>query len=384
MPTSLVARAPVPTGRADASPRSRHVAHLGLAAIVLVAGLAWPVHTEFGRTAHAEQELEPVSDGYAVFSPDAADARNRRQASRPIAARQPLAPVPPVDQRDAPDPFVLADGDRYVLYSTQVGFHNVPVAASQDLRKWSEPGDALPVLPTWAGWGRTWAPGAMPFGDGYVLYFTSYHQRSGRQCIGVAASPTADGPFTSSAAEPLVCQTHLGGSIDPYPFRQPDGTPFLLWKADGNAIGQSSTLFAQGLSADGLALVGEPAALITSGAAWEQPLIENPAMVVADQSFVLLYSGGWWESDGYAIGYATCDTPLGPCTKASVAGPLLASGGDEAGPGGACVVTGPAGDQWLAYHAWTAGAVGYTQSGGVRSLRFAALTWRGAEPVVAR
>jgi hypothetical protein len=48
------------------------------------------------------------------------------------------------------------------------------------------------------------------------------------------------------------------------------------------------------------------------------------------------------------------------------------------------VVTGPAGDQWLAYHAWTAGAVGYEQDGGVRSLRFAALTWSGTEPVVAR
>ena len=42
------------------------------------------------------------------------------------------------------------------------------------------------------------------------------------------------------------------------------------------------------LTADGLALVGEPAALITSGAEWERPLIENPAMVVAAQSFVLL------------------------------------------------------------------------------------------------
>ena len=127
-----------------------------------------------------------------------------------------------------------------------------------------------------------------------------------------ARSRPAWRPIRSSA------NPHLGGSIDPYPFLHPDGTPYLLWKADGNAIGQPSTLFAQVLTADGLALVGEPTALITSGAAWERPLIENPAMVVAAQSFVLLYSGGWWESDGYAVGYATCDTPLGPCTKATV------------------------------------------------------------------
>ncbi|HEU0172424.1 MAG TPA: hypothetical protein VFR26_13270, partial [Acidimicrobiales bacterium] len=34
---------------------------------------------------------------------------------------QPLAPRPPADGRDAPDPFLLEDGDRWVLYSTQVG-----------------------------------------------------------------------------------------------------------------------------------------------------------------------------------------------------------------------------------------------------------------------
>jgi beta-xylosidase len=384
MDRSLDARAPAAAGRAPTPPKRRRVARLGLVAIGLVAGLATPIHAEFGRTPRADPELGLVSDGHVASSPNATDAPDRRRAGHLILAAEPLAPAPPVDQRDAPDPFVLADDDRYVLYSTQVGFNNVPVATSRDLRDWSAPGDALPVLPAWAAWGRTWAPGVTRIGDSYVLYFTALHQGYGRQCIGAATSAAAHGPFTPTAAEPLVCQTHLGGSIDPYPFRHPDGTPYLLWKADGNAIGQPSTLFAQGLTPDGLALVGEPAALITSGAEWERPLIENPAMVVADQTFVLLYSGGWWESDGYAVGYATCDTPLGPCTKATVTEPLLATAGDEAGPGGACVVTGPAGDHWLAYHAWTAGAVGYEPSGGVRSLRFASLTWSGTQPVVAR
>jgi hypothetical protein len=63
---------------------------------------------------------------------------------------------------------------------------------------------------------------------------------------------------------------------------------------------------------------------------------------------------------------------VGPCTKAATNRPLLASGGDQAGPGGACVVTGSAGDQWLAYHAWTPSAIGYDNDGS-RSLRFASL-----------
>lgn len=133
--------------------------------------------------------------------------------------------------------------------------------------------------------------------------------------------------------------------------------------------GQASTLYAQGLATGGLALTGQPVGLLTSGAAWEQPLIENPALITTGQSYGLFYSGGWWDS----AGYATCDTPLEPCVRTTVDAPLLATTDDQAGPGGASEVAGPAGDRWLAYHAWTAGAVGY-DSGGSRTLRFASLT----------
>jgi beta-xylosidase len=256
------------------------------------------------------------------------------------------------------------------------------VASSPDLRHWSSASDALPQIPAWAEWGRTWAPGVTRLGGRYLLYFAAHHRASGRQCIGVAAALAATGPFVSSASKPLVCQTHLGGSIDSHPFIDRDGTP-LLWKADGNAIGQRSTLYAQRLAPGRLGLTGQAVPLLRSDASWEQPLIENPALVAAGRSYTLLYSGGWWESAGYATGYATCATPLGPCTKATVDRPLLASGGDQAGPGGASVVAGPAGDRWLAYHAWTTGAVGY-DNGGTRSLRVASLAAPDGRPAVGR
>jgi beta-xylosidase len=330
------------------------------------------------------QAVPPTSAQHRVVdqSPQIAPRAYQPRRTSPPPPR-PLAPVPPPDGRDAPDPFVLADDGRYFLYSTQVGLHNVPVATSPDLGHWSPPSDALPQLPVWAEWGRTWAPGVTRLDGRYLLYFAAHHRASGRQCISVATSASADGPFVSPAPDPLVCQTHLGGSIDPHPFIDTDGAAYLLWKADGNAIGQPSTLFAQRLAHDGLTLTGQPVPLLSSDAGWEQPLIENPALVASGGSYVLLYSGGWWESAGYATGYATCDTPLGPCTKATVDRPLLASGGDQAGPGGAIVVTGPAGDHWLAYHAWTPGAVGYG-NGGSRSLHFASVRWSHGWPVVAR
>jgi beta-xylosidase len=383
MTALLPPRAPTATG--GTRPRSirRRVAPLGIAAVVLVAGLAWPLRAEAPEEL-AVQAVPPTSAQRRVVdqSPQVAPHAYQPRRTSPPPPR-PLAPVPPPDGRDAPDPFVLADDGRYVLYSTQVGLHNVPVATSPDLRHWSPSSDALPQLPAWAEWGRTWAPGVTRLGGRYLLYFAAHHRASGRQCIGVATSATASGPFVSQATKPLVCQTHLGGSIDPHPFIDTDGASFLLWKADGNAIGQSSTLFAQRLRSDGLALTGQPAALLNSGATWEEPLIENPALIAIGRYYLLLYSGGWWESPGYAIGYATCATPLGPCTKATTDRPLLAGDGDQAGPGGATVITGPAGDHWLAYHAWTSGDVGY-DNGGTRSLRFASLTWANNHPGVRR
>jgi beta-xylosidase len=382
MTALLPTRAPTSTSGARSTPIRRRRARLGFATVALVAGLAWPVRAEITSGDLARHRVPPTSAPIPrVEAAHQGESRHDYPLSTVPSPRL-LAPVPPADARDAPDPFILVDGGGYLLYSTQVGFHNVPVATSPDLRHWSPPRDALPQLPAWAAWGRTWAPGVTRLGDRYVLYFAAHHQASGRQCIGVAVSAAAPGPFAPSAGEPLVCQTHLGGSIDPHPFVDRDRTPYLLWKADGNAIGQPSTLFAQRLTPDGLALTGQPVPLLSSDAAWEQPLIENPALVATGASYLLFYSGGWWESAGYATGYATCASPVGPCTKATSDEPLLASAGDQAGPGGACLITGPADDHWLVYHAWNPGAIGYT-NGGTRSLHFAPLTWPN-QPIVGR
>ena len=264
----------------------------------------------------------------------------------------------------------------------QVGYLNVPVATSPDLRHWSPPRDALPQLPAWAGVGPHLGPRGRAARWPLPAVLHRLSQSSGRQCIGVATSAPATGPF-APAAVPLVCQTQLGGSIDPYPFVDRGGNLFLLWKADPNAIGQPSTLSPSAWRPTASPLIGQPVALLTSQAAWEQPLIENPALVAAGRTYLLLYSGGWWESGGYAIGYATCATPLGPCTKATVDAAAARQRGDQAGPGGACLVTGPAGDHWLAYHGWTARAIGYI-NGGTRSLHFASLTWQDGLPIVTR
>ena len=202
-----------------------------------------------------------------------------------------LAPRPPADGRDAPDPFVLADGDRWALYSTQVGFLNVPVATSPDLATWSAPTDALPELPGWAEWGRTWAPGSWRDPAGSSSTSPPARQRPAGSAS--APPPRRRPPARSPARQPsrwCASQSWAGRST-PIRSSTRTGRAYLLWKADGNAVGGASVLFAQRLGPDGLTLAGDAVPLLQNDAAWEAPLIENPALVRLDGRYTAALLG---------------------------------------------------------------------------------------------
>lgn len=76
-----------------------------------------------------------------------------------------VSPAPAYDG-DFPDPFVLEVDGTYYAYSTQQWLASVPVMSSTDLQRWELLGDALPSLPEWAEWGRTWAPSVLRRADG--------------------------------------------------------------------------------------------------------------------------------------------------------------------------------------------------------------------------
>lgn len=287
----------------------------------------------------------------------------------------------PVYPRDFPDPHVLLVGDTYYAYSTNVSTSHVPVLSSTDLISWTVLGDAMPLQAPWArkGLGLTWAPGVIELDDGYALYFTTRDLESDRQCIGVAIADSPDGPFANQTDEPFICQAELGGSIDAYPFRDADGGLHLYWKNDGNCCGFDVWLWGQQLSDDGLTLEGEPVQLIARDQPWERPLIENPAMVEHEGEYYLFYSGNWWEGIDYAVGYAVCETVLGPCEK-PLSEPIFRANADATGPGGQSLFRDTEGQLWMAYHAWTGVRVGYPR--GERSLRLDPVYFDDGEPVI--
>lgn len=302
-----------------------------------------------------------------------------------------VAAPEPVIRADFPDPFLLPVGSRTLAFATNHGDTNVQVAISADLKDWRRLPDALPMLPAWARRGFTWAPEVIAVDGGYVLYFTARDARSGLQCIGAATAVDPRGPYTPQGAAPLVCDTARGGSIDPSPFRDADGRLYLYVKNDGNhpRFNLPTEIVAQPLSADGLALTGTPVALVRNDADWEGRVVEAPTMIRRGRAYVLLFSAndyGWPRAatlSPYAIGWARCAGPMGPCSDAP-GNPLLASrdtaAGCLSGPGHAAVLQRPEGDV-IAFHGWSTTAR-CRPDREARFLHVMPLRWDGDTPVV--
>lgn len=285
----------------------------------------------------------------------------------------------PVHSADSPDPQAFLVGETWYLVHTNAGGANVPVLTSPDLVTWTPAGDALPTLPAYADPGRTWAPEVIALAeDRYVMYPTVADRASGRQCIARAVASEPAGPYVDSAAGPLVCQADLGGSIDASPFRDTDGSLYLLWKNDGNAIGQDTWLWAQRLTADGLGLTGEPVRLLKQTEPWEGRVVEGPFLWRQDGRLYLFYAANAYDTADYTEGYAVCDGPLGPCRKGP-GNPVLASKGAASGPGHASMIV-HKGRTWLLYHAWPKGAEGAVSPG--RQLWLDEVTWADGRPTV--
>ncbi|MDP9442075.1 MAG: glycoside hydrolase family 43 protein, partial [Actinomycetota bacterium] len=207
-----------------------------------------------------------------------------------------------VYERDFPDPFLLRVGDTYYGYATN-GSSHVRTIRSPDLVRWSPVADAMPVLPDWTVPGHLWAPAVLPRAGSYVMYYTTRDAHTGLQCLGRAVAASPAGPFSDRSSGPFLCQPDRGGSIDPSPFVDADGTPYLIWKSEGIAGREPTRLWVQQLSDDATALVGAPTELLRQDQAWEFPIIEGPSMVRDGDRYYLFYAGGRWDTPGYAIGY---------------------------------------------------------------------------------
>ena len=251
----------------------------------------------------------------------------------------------PVFDGDFADPFALKDGTVLYVYATDttgsaagVQPAHIPVIAIPRADSFAGRylGDALPTVPKWTVSGYQWAPAVWARPDGtFVMYYSTpatipliclaNHTAPGcvqtvngpntAMCISAATSTSPAGPFVDHSAAAFVCPSDQGGAIDPSVFVASDGTPWLLWKSDGDCCNEATHIYSQQLSPDGLSTVGPPHLLLGATQAWEGDLVEAPAMIQQGGNFWMFYSANLWGTPNYAIGIARCTSVTGPCTK---------------------------------------------------------------------
>ncbi|MHB1785402.1 MAG: glycoside hydrolase family 43 protein, partial [Acidimicrobiales bacterium] len=288
-----------------------------------------------------------------------------------------VTPAPsPAWSLDAPDPAVIDVGGSYFAYTTGTTWGNyigvlestTPNSGYHTVNGKAYGSSALPQPPAWQKSNTQTSPGVVVIGGQYVMFYDAVDAALGNYCLSVATSPTPAGPFSDSSAGPLECQPSLGGSVDPSPFVDSDGQAWLDWKSNDGSSAQPAHIWAARLAANGLSLSSAPVDILdedTVNHPWETT-VENPDMFLSRGQHYLFFSGGKYDSSGYAEGYAVCASAAGPCSQPQV-GPILSSYGSVAGPGGASVFTDASGQTWMAYHGWTAGCTSYS-CGGAREL----------------
>ncbi|MEZ5246763.1 MAG: family 43 glycosylhydrolase [Acidimicrobiales bacterium] len=320
---------------------------------------------------------------------------------------------------DFPDPHVVYDAANhtYIAFATNTGGFTLPTLTAGNLDDWALQPDTFSP-PRWAapvvGDAELWAPSVHQLATGEWRAYSAIRERTtstqNRYCISVAEGPGPAGPFVDSSDAPLTCGYGSAGAIDPWVFVDGSGVPWLLWKMEdhrsvvladddvhfplpatlveeraqlrdeGEEPPQrilrpaADAIWSQRLDPSGLAFhrpdEADPdeapswaSVLLTAQATtWERSIVESPALFEAGGRLHLLYSGNRYQSHEYATGWATCDSPAGPCTRARST-PILTHDGTINGPGGASVFVDAAGDTRVAFHAWTAPHVSYRDGG---------------------
>jgi hypothetical protein len=284
---------------------------------------------------------------------------------------------------DAPDPHVLRVGSTYYAYTTGTTWGNhlgilrstSPQSGWQTITGGRFGSSAFPSVPpqnpvaSWQVPATTHAPGVFALGGQYVMYYGAQTNagHGGHYCLSVATSSSPAGPFVDrSGGAPWLCMDAQGGVIDPSPFLDANGQPWLAFKTydDINQTTQPSAIYVVPLGADGLTTTAAPT-LVLAQNNMSSPFetVENPQMVRVDGTYTLVYSRGEWGSASYRQGYAVCAAVTGPCTEGAPTA-FLSSYGDVRGPGGGSVFQDTDANWWIAYHGWNGspGCVGYSST----------------------
>ena len=273
--------------------------------------------------------------------------------------------VNPVLDADFPDPTVIQAPDGfYYAYATQTlrdgAWINIQVARSIDLVHWQLLGDALPEKPVWARETQDfWAPYVLHDGDRYIMYYSATpdacHEPQRGHCLAVATATSPAGPFVDMGMPLLL---GMGFEfIDPMAFDDPvTGKRLLYWGSGFRPIK------VQELAEDRMSFASgsEPVDLV-----WPNPvkgafprLVEASWIIRHEDYYYLFFSGDNCRGVDaeYGVMVARSRQPTGPFETLEQArgvphSLMLFKSERWLAPGHNSIVTDKAGQVWIIYHA---------------------------------
>ncbi len=271
-----------------------------------------------------------------------------QRATTPVRVSEPMYRNP-VIAGDYPDPSVIRVGQDYWATATSSEWAPYfPLMHSQDLVNWTVVGAVFTKQPEWAE-SNFWAPEISEYQGRYYVFYTA-RKIGGSLCVASAVSDVPQGAYTDQG--PLVCDD--AGSIDGFSIANENGQRYLIWKYDGNSRNVPSVIWAQPMTADAKALIGERTELIRNDSAWEGSVVEGPFILKHEDYYYLFYSGNacCGLQCNYALGVARSKALLGPWQKYD-RNPLLRDNPDWRCPGHGSIVAEPGGRTFLLHHAYS-------------------------------
>ena len=301
------------------------------------------------------------------------------------AATADLLPTGPLHEAYFADPFVLKHEGRYYAYGTggMVDGRAFAVLTSADLREWQACGGALePISDEPRDY---WAPEVAYAGGHFYMYYSVGIGDQGHH-LRVAVADGPAGPFRDLG---LNLTPDEPFAIDPHPFRASSGEWFLYFARDDLGGERPGTVLCVA-PLHGMTRLGEVRTVLRASGDWQRyqsgramyggvhdwHTLEGAFVLERGGQFHLLYSGGAWTGEGYGVGHAVADHPLGPFHEPQQAATVLRSDAGLTGPGHASV-TQRGDEDILVFHAWNPE---HTK----RQLHAAPLDWSGGVPRVRR
>ena len=126
-----------------------------------------------------------------------------------------------------------------------------------------------------------------------------------------------------------------GGAIDPSGFRDADGSRYVVYKVDGNSVGNGGVckntvapivptpIMLVHVEEDGVTAIGAPVQILDRDDG-DGPLVEAPSLArMSDGTYAVFFSSNCWSTPQYDVSWAAATNITGPYTKY---GPMFITG----------------------------------------------------------